>query len=118
MNKSIIPSTYALVLLLCMIQAAPAQDILSASDLLGLKNAGEVQISPDGTEMIYSVSTPRGPNEAPGEARSRYFRMILADGTTIPLFPGDMKGSDPLYHLNGNHIGFLYAKNGEPSPLI
>ena len=97
--------------------ALSAQNVLSPSDLLGLKTAGEVQISPDGTEVIYSVSTPRGPNEPAGEAQSTYYRMNLQEGSTSPLFPDDMKGSDPLYNPGGNHIGFLYASDGEPGQV-
>ncbi len=39
-----------------------AQGPLRPTELLALKSAGNQQISPDGTEILYSVSTPRGPN--------------------------------------------------------
>jgi len=38
-----------------------AQNVLSAPDLLGLKSVGSPRLSPDGTELIYSVSTPHDP---------------------------------------------------------
>ena len=93
------------------------QDVMSAPDLLGIKSIGGTQISPGGKELIYSVSTPRGPNEAPGRAITKYFRMSLADEISMPLFEKGIKGSSPQYSPDGNHIAFLYAKKGEPSQV-
>jgi len=113
-----LPNRPILVLIVFLFTCAlSAQNVLSPSDLLGLQTAGDVQISPDGTEVIYSVSTRRDPNEPAGEAHSIYYKMNLLDGSTTPLFPDGIEGSDPLYHPDGNHIGFLYAGNGEPGQV-
>ena len=86
-----------------------AQNPLTATDLLGLKSAGGLQISPDGSEMLYSVSTPRDANEAPGGPHTEYFRMKLEDGSSSPLFEEGIEGSSPRYSPDGKRIGFLYA---------
>lgn len=86
---------------------------LSAADLLGLKSCSEVQLNPDGSEVLYSLSTPRGPNENPGSAHSIYYRMKISDKSQVPLFDGEIKGSSPLWSPDGKYIGFLYSKDGE-----
>ncbi len=94
-------------------QSAFGQDVLSASDLLGLKSCGGIQLSPDGSEIIYSLSTPRTPNDEPGGAESIYYRMPVTGGTGILLFDADVKGSSPMWSPDGKYIGFLCGKNDE-----
>ena len=91
-----------------------AQPPLSAEELLALESCGNLQLSPDGTEVIYSVSTPRGPNESPGGSRSEYHRMHITSGETSPLFEGKIRGSSPRWSPDGTLIGFLHAESGEP----
>ena len=85
-----------------------AQNPLTAGDLLALKSAGGLSISPDGNEILYSVSTPRGANEDPGGPHLQYFRMKLEDGSISALFEEGIKGSAPRYSPDGQRIGFLY----------
>jgi dipeptidyl aminopeptidase/acylaminoacyl peptidase len=94
-----------------------AQNVLTASELLSLKSTGLTDLSPDGTELIYYLSTPRGPNEAAGGAKLEYFRMTLADKSSEALFSGKIKGGSPRYSPDGKYIGFLYAPKGE-SPQV
>lgn len=105
--KSLIVST--ILMLFCLATDLPAQDVLSAGELLELKSSDHLQISPDGSEILYSVSTPREPNEAPGEARIEYFRMKLPDGNAQSLFTGPVRGSVPQFSPDGSRIGFLNA---------
>ncbi len=91
-----------------------AQDVLTAPELLELKSIRSSQISPDGSEIIYTVSTPRGPNDAPGSSRVNYYKMSVADQIPTPLFGKEVKGTSPRYSPDGTHIGFLYAKKGDP----
>lgn len=94
-----------------------AQGPITANQLLALKSAGNLQISPDGTEVLYSVSTPRGPNEAAGSSHSSYFRMKTKDGTPSPLFNEGIKGSSPRYSPDGKYIGFLHHAEGESTQV-
>jgi len=92
---------------------ALAQGPLTPGNILSLKSAGNLQISPDGTEVLYSVSTPRGPNEEPGASHTAYFRMTIENGIPTLLFGKDIKESSPQYSPDGKFIGFLHAAEGE-----
>lgn len=106
-----------LVSLFLSVQTTQCQDVLSAPDLLGLKSCSGVQLSPDGNEVLYAISTPRGPNDEPGRSTTKYFRKKLPDGNPIPLFGKDVKGSSPRWSPDGKYIGFLCSEKGEPSQV-
>lgn len=88
-----------------------AQPVLSPGELLELKRVSVHDMSPGGTELIYSVSTPRGPSEEPGSAKTEYYRMDLTTKGSSPLFEGETKGSSPQYSPDGSFIAFIYGKD-------
>ena len=101
-------------LLLIIPDHAAGQDPLTPEELLSLKSVSAVQLSPNGNEIIYSVSSPRGPNEKPGGASRQYFRASIPHLIPGPLFENLEGAGSPAYSPDGNYIGFLYAKKGEP----
>lgn len=103
--------------LFLIVQSAQCQDVLSPEALLGLKSCSGLQLSPDGNEVLYSVSTPRGPNDEPGGAIPTYFRKELPDGDPVPLFEKNVKGSSPRWSPDGNYIGFLYSGKSKSSQV-
>ncbi len=102
------------LLLLCLTLNLPGQEVLPASELLGLKSLSDIQLSPSGDEVIYSVQSPRGPNDPPGRAEAVYYRMLLPDGPARPLFGEGVKAESPRFSPDGRYIGFLYSKTDEP----
>ena len=115
--KSHLSICFSIAILTIGMLTLSGQDVLTASDLLGLKSVAGVQLSPDGSELIYSVSTPRRPNDKPGGSKSTYYRMTLADGSSVPLFKEKTQGSSPRWSIDGKHIGFLFGKNGDPKQV-
>jgi len=116
MKKTYTLIQFVLAVLLIVSTPAIAQDPLSPEELLKLKSVSIVQISPDSKNIIYSVSTPRGPNDKPGGSGRKYFIASMNYWVPGPLFEGKGKAnaSSPRFSTDGKHIGFLYAKKGEP----
>lgn len=115
--KSLTKLTLTILFTLVGIICLQSQNLFTPADLLKLKSTAIVQLSPDGTELIYSVSTPRGPNEAPGGAHSDYFVMDLQTNESKALFDGEIKGTSPQWSPDGTMIGFLYSKGGAPTQV-
>jgi len=101
---------FFLSLLLFTFQENKGQDILSPKDLLSLQSCRGIQLSPDGNQILYSISTPRSPNDPPGFSQSTWWKMTLKDQVANPLFNGEIKGSSPRWSPDGKTIGFLYGK--------
>ncbi len=89
-----------------------AQEPFTAPDLLGIKSVGQLEISPDGTQYLYSVSTPRGPNEKPGPGSVTYYRASLNGASPEPLFEEGFHASSPRFSPDGAFIGFLHSETG------
>lgn len=109
------------LLLTCMFllasSRANSQEVLSPADILQLESMSNLQVNPVIDELIFSVSTPRGPNEAPGGSRTKYFRDAPSFPSPLPLFSGDIKGRSPQYSPDGEYIGFLYTEKGKPAQV-
>ncbi len=102
--------------IICFVIAANVsfgQSVFTPEDLMKLERYSIYQLSPDGKELIYSLSTPRTANEAPGSAHSKYFRMNLKTKEPKPLFEKGVKGSSPQYSPDGKYLAFTWRKEGE-----
>ncbi|MFC2101812.1 S9 family peptidase [Bacteroidota bacterium] len=106
-HKFVLP--LLLLVALSAFRVSFGQSVLSPEELLGIETYRIHHISPDGTELIYSVSASRGANEEPGPANTKYFRMNLANNESSPLFEGVKVGS-PQYSPNGSFIAFTHKK--------
>lgn len=94
------------------IQSIHSQEKFTPQDLLALKSTSITQLSADGSQLIYSVSTPRGANEEPGSANRVYYKMNMKTGESLPLFADAVKASSPHWSPDETMIGFLMTKNG------
>jgi len=94
-----------------------AQSVLSPDNLHRLETASVHDLSPDGSMLIYSVLTPRGPNEEAGPAGRNYFRMDPSGRESTSLFTNDVKGNAPQYSPDGRFIAFLYKKENEKTQV-
>lgn len=113
MKRALLTTLFLLGIILFNTNPAMGQDPLSPQELLKLSSIRAVQISPDGSEVIYSLSTPRGANDKPGGSVTHYFRTSLADWVPVPLFEKRLGARSPRYSSDGNHIGFLFAEDGD-----
>ncbi len=91
----------------------PQQPGLSAEDLHQLRSVGSVQLSPDGSQVVYSVSE----RDRPGRSRSRLWVMNLESGDAVPLTGDAGGGSSPTWSPSGDWIAYL-GRDGDRSGLI
>ena len=100
-----IKSTLALLALMLVVSAAPAQSrIPTLDDLLTLKSIGGTQISPDGKWIAYTVSY--------GDLKQDTFitQIWLANsdtGKSLQLTRGDKSSTTPRWSPDGQYLAFL-----------
>ena len=112
--KPISPFVFLLSIFILGSQGIQSQNTLSAAELLSLQSCRDIQLDPNGGQILYSISTPRGPNEAPGSSRSEYRIMQLADGRAKPLFEDKIRVSSPRWSPDGKKIGFIHGRGRGP----
>ncbi len=97
-------------LLVFALEDNQGQDVLTPADLLALKSCADILLSPDGRQILYTISTPRDPDEPPGRSRTSIWKMNLVDGSAGPVFSAEVNASSPQWSPDGKSIGFLYRK--------
>lgn len=70
---------------------------------------GEMQVSPDGKTVLYSVT--RYDIKA-NKGNTDLFLLNLSDGKTLRITSTDESESNPRWHPSGNQIGFLSSESG------
>ncbi len=106
---------------------APPREPVLASDLLKLRQLGSVTVSPDGREVVYTVTSITGfetanLSEADNDSLDYRTHLYLADasGTSTPrqLTRGTASASDPAWHPNGDRIAFVRRVDGTPQIFV
>jgi dipeptidyl aminopeptidase/acylaminoacyl peptidase len=97
------------------------ESLISAADLLKLKQLGAPALSPDGASVIYTVKGIIEPPAKPGEY-SYQTRLWLAatDGHTAPreLTRGEASASSPQWSPDGRRVAFVRKDKDKPQVWI
>ncbi len=83
-----------------------AADFFVSQDLYRLRDVGEVQISPDGSRIVYTVVKRDGP----GTPSSEMWLMDAANGSTERA---GVRGSSPRWSNDGKWIAFFGSADGK-----
>jgi len=115
MRKSRLSILQAVTLILvAMIGPASGQTrSLQSSDFFKLRSVGEVQLSPDGTRLAYTVIN----NDGPGRPYPQLWVMTLADGKSVRLGQEKETSSGPEWSPDGQWLAY-HGRVGDKSGLI
>ena len=83
-----------------------------SSDFLKLRSVGNVQLSPDGSRVAYTVTRNDGPRKPIGQL----WIMTIADGKTVCLSAADEPSGNPEWSPDGKWIAYT-GKVGDKSGL-
>src|SRR5260370_18697548 len=86
---------------------------LESADLLKLRSVGDVQWSPDGARIAYTVSN----NDGPRRPYSQLWIMTVADGKPVRLATGQETSSGPEWSPDGPWIAY-HGRAGRREGLI
>ena len=102
-----------LALALLFTPAAAAQtDVLTPHDIARMRRVSSAQMSPDGTQIAYTVSVPRMPLvDDDGPAWAELHVMELETGVKRPFITGEQNVRSVHWTPAGNSLAFL-AKRG------
>lgn len=95
-----------------------AGENFSAKDVLRTKTCNNVQISPDGEWIAYTVSVPREEGEKPGGAYSELYIVSIKTGEIRPFITGKTNVSSPLWSPDGSMIAFLTRRGEEAKTQV
>ena len=82
---------------------------IGIDDLLGLKVASDLQLSPDGATVAFTVTTP---SLADNRNVSRIYLHTLADGITRELTRGPGSDQQPRWAKDGRTLAFISTRSG------
>src|SRR5688572_5153023 len=86
---------------------------LESADFRRLRSVGDVQLSPDGARVAYTVTTYDGP----GRPGRQLHVMALADGRSVRL-GGEESASSPQWSPDGRLIAFKGTTQGRRGLVV
>jgi dipeptidyl aminopeptidase/acylaminoacyl peptidase len=110
MNKKAIIFQFLMVLFLLHSISLPAQEkrTVMPEDLVSIRGAGGVNISPDGKRIAFVIQEPKDPKK-PGQAADTNIWVVASDGSEPPrLFASSPKNeTQPRWSPDGRYMAFL-----------
>ena len=82
---------------------------VTIDDVLGLKAVGSAVVSPDGTQVLYTVRQWEQERERM-ESRTRIWRVPVAGGTARQITFGERGDTQPQWSPDGRFISFVSAR--------
>ncbi len=87
---------------------------LVSADLLKMRSVGDVQWSPDGARLAYTISN----NDGPRRPYSQLWIMTVSDGKSIRLATGQESSSGPEWSPDGTWIAYQGHAGGKSGLMI
>ncbi len=103
-------SVRILWLVLVIGNLAIASEVFRPEDLLKTKTCTDLQISPEGQWIAYTVQTQRDPNDKPGSAYQELFLVLTQTGEIQPFITGKVNVQSPRWSPDGISVAFLMKR--------
>ena len=87
---------------------------LQSADLYRLRSVGDVQVSPDGGTVIYSVVN----NDRPGTPYSQLWTLDVASGRSQRLGGEQFTGLEPKLSPDGTRLAYLRRSNEQDGLMV
>lgn len=97
--------------LLFLSQQAVAAGPMTARDLLEVRRVVDVDISPDGRMVAYTLERMREVTEKPGSAYLELFLVSADSGISRGLLTGEERVTSPRWRPDGSGIAFLAKRD-------
>jgi dipeptidyl aminopeptidase/acylaminoacyl peptidase len=101
--------TLAALTMLVAASAAAQKQPVSVDDILALKAVGSPAVSPDGTQVLYTVRQWE-PERDRMESRTRIWKVPVAGSAARQLTFGERGDTQPQWSPDGRYISFLSAR--------
>ena len=88
-----------------------AKEAFLPTDVLRIKSCSNVEISPDGCWIAYTVSVPRKVCEKPGSSYTELYLVSTKTNKVKPFITGKVSISSPQWSPDGSKIAFITKKN-------
>ncbi len=85
--------------------------VLTPEILWKFGRLGEVQLSPDGSQIVYTVTRY---DATTNEHATDIFIQVIQDGDPVKLTDSDGSYNNPRWTPDGSRIGFITGKSGSP----
>jgi dipeptidyl aminopeptidase/acylaminoacyl peptidase len=87
---------------------------VTVDDVLAMKAVGAAAVSPDGTQVLYTVRQWE-PEKDRMESRTHVWKVAVAGGPARQITFGERGDSQPQWSPDGRHISFVSARAGGAS---
>jgi len=109
------PLSLFLCCYLLALQGQESQRPLNTDDLLSLKSVREVEISPDGNWIAYTVSSV---DTAKDKSTTRIWMAPSAGGEAIPMTSDTYSAGNPRWSPDGKYLSFTAARGEEAKSQV
>ena len=101
------PTILLLIALFVSAFAVAQERVLSPELILSIRTITDVQLSPDGSNIVFQISRTRSETEKPGAAISEIWTMPTKSGEARRFTENDKNDRSPRWSPDGKTIAFL-----------